>query len=44
MNVFIIFVKFLDWIVSIWMKLVRLIEEKGGLRFWKEAQLPKLNI
>ena len=35
MNVFIVFVKFLDWIVVIWVRLARLIEEKGGLRFWK---------
>ena len=35
MNVFIIFVKFLGWIVSIWVRLVRLIREKGALRFWK---------
>ena len=34
-NIFIVFVKFLGWIVAIWMKLVRLIEEKGDLRFWK---------
>ena len=32
MNVFIIFGKFLCWIVSIWMRLVRLIEEKDDLR------------
>ena len=37
MNVFIIFIKFLGWIVAIWMRLIRLIEEKGNLRFWKEA-------
>ena len=40
-NVFIIFVKFLDWIVAIWVKLVRLIEENRGLRFWKGVQLQK---
>ena len=28
-NVFIDFVKFLDLIVAIWMRLARLIEEKG---------------
>ena len=31
MNIFIIFVKFLDWIVAIWVKLVKLIGEKEGL-------------
>ena len=30
MNIFIIFVKFLDWIVAIWVKLVKLIGEKEG--------------
>ena len=30
MNIFIIFVKFLDWIVAIWVKLVKLIIEKEG--------------
>ena len=35
MNVFIVFVKFLDWIVAIWLRLAKLIKEKGGLRFWK---------
>ena len=35
MNAFIVFVKFFDWIVAIWAKLVRLIEEKKSLRFWK---------
>ena len=31
MNIFIVFVKFLDWIVAIWVRLVKLIEEKEGL-------------
>ena len=35
MNVFIIFVNFLGWIVSIWVRLVRLTREKEALRFWK---------
>ena len=35
MNIFIVFVKFLGCIVSIWMRLVRFIEEKRDLRFWK---------
>ena len=30
MNIFIIFVKFLSWIVAIWVKLARLIGEKRG--------------
>ena len=29
MNIFIVFVKFLDWIVTIWVRLARLIREKG---------------
>ena len=39
MNVFIIFVKFLGWIIAIWVKLTRLIGENGGLRLWKGAQM-----
>ena len=42
MNVFIIFVKFLDWIVAIWLRLAKLIKEKGGLRFWKEDPTIKM--
>ena len=42
MNVFIVFVKFLGWIVVIWMGLVRLIEEKGDLRFWKSGPTTKI--
>jgi len=34
-NAFIVFVKFLGWIVAIWVRLARLIEENGYLRFWK---------
>ena len=30
MNIFIVFVKLLGWIVAIWMRLARLIEEKGS--------------
>ena len=33
MNVFIIFIKFLDWIVAIWIKLARITEEKDSLGF-----------
>ena len=33
MNVFIVFIKFLGWIVAIWVKLVRLIEEKEAYGF-----------
>ena len=39
MNVFIIFVKFLGWIIAIWVRLTRLIGENGGLRLWKGAQM-----
>ena len=42
MNVFIVFVKFLDWIVAIWLRLAKLIKEKGGLRFWKEDPTIKM--
>ena len=42
MNVFIIFVKFLDWIVAIWVRLARFIEENGGLRFWKGGVTTKM--
>ena len=30
-----IFVKILGWIISIWVRLVRMIGKKGGQRFWK---------
>ena len=30
MNIFTVFVKFLDWIVAIWVRLVKLIGEKKG--------------
>ena len=30
MNIFTVFVKFLDWIVAIWVRLVKLIGEKEG--------------
>ena len=33
MNIFIVFVKFLGGIVAIWVRLIMLIVEKGGLRF-----------
>ena len=42
MNVFIGFVKFLGWIVAIWFKLVRLIGEKEGLRFWNGGPTTKI--
>ena len=41
MNVFIVFVKFLCWIVVIWVRLAMLIEEKGGLRFYKGGSTSK---
>ena len=44
MNDFIVFVKFLDWIVVIWVRLARLIEENEDLKFWRETQLQKSNI
>ena len=36
MNVFIVFVKFLSWIVAIWVKLVRLIRKKGAQGFERD--------
>ena len=42
MNIVIVFVKFLGWIVVIWMRLVRLIEEVGDLRFWKRGPTTKI--
>ena len=33
MKVFIVSVKFLGWIVAIWVRLTRLIRKKRGLRF-----------
>ena len=42
MNVFNVFVKFLDWIVVIWVRLAKLIGEKGRLRFWKESPITKI--
>ena len=41
-NIFIIFIKFLDWIVAIWVRLARFIEENGGLRFWKRGVTTKM--
>ena len=35
-NVFIVFVKFLSWIVAIWVKLVRLIRKKGAQGFERD--------
>ena len=32
---FIVFVKFFGWIVAMWVRLARFIEEKGGLQFRK---------
>ena len=32
----------MGWIVAIWVRLVRLIEEKGGLRFWKGGPIKKM--
>ena len=44
MNVFIVFVKFLGWIVAIWVKLAKLIEEKGPKVLKGGIQLQKWNI
>jgi len=41
-NDFIVFVKFLGWIVALWVRLVMLIEEKGDLRFWKRGPTTKI--
>ena len=42
MNVSSFIVKFLGWIVAVWVKLAKLIGEKGGLRFWKENPITKI--
>jgi len=42
LNVFIIFVKFFDWIVAIWMRLAQFIKEKGGLRFLEGGPTTKI--
>ena len=42
MNVFNVFVKFLDQIDTIQVRLAKLIEEKGRLRFWKESPITKI--
>ena len=44
MNIFIIFVNFLDWIVAIWVRLVKLIEEKEGLTVKMKHRIIKKNI
>jgi len=36
-NVFIVFIKFLGWVVAIWLSLASLIEENGDIKFWKGA-------
>ena len=41
MNIFIIFVKFLGWIIAIGMRLVKLIVEKGGLTTKMKKKLLK---
>ena len=41
MNVFIIFVKFLSWIITNWTRLARHIWEEEGIKFWKGTQLQK---
>ena len=35
MNVFIVFIKFLGWVVAIWVSLASLIEENGDIKFSK---------
>ena len=42
-NVFIVFVKFLSWIVAIWVKLVRLIRKKGAQGFERDNYKIKIN-
>ena len=32
----------MDWIVAIWVRLARFIEENGGLRFWKGGVTTKM--
>ena len=41
MNAFIVFVKFLGWIVANCTRLVRMIGEEEGLRFWKRGPTTK---
>ena len=43
MNVFNVFVKFLDWIVAIWVKLVKLIGEKKGPTIKMKYRMIKKN-
>ena len=44
MNVFIVFVKFLSWIVAIWVRLVKLIEEQEGLTVKMKHRMIKKKI
>ena len=39
---FIVFVKFFGWIVAMWVRLARFIEENGGLQFWKGGPITKM--
>ena len=39
--ILIVFVKFLGWIVAIWVRIVRLIREKGGLTTKIKYRIPK---
>ena len=32
----------MDWIAAIWLRVAKLIEEKGGLRFWKGGPTIKM--
>ena len=43
MNVFIVFVKFLSWIVAIWVKLVRMIRKKGAQGFERDNYKIKIS-
>ena len=42
MNIFIIFVKFLGWIVAIWVKLAKLIKENGGPKVLEGGSTTKI--
>ena len=44
MNIFIIFIKFLGKIVVIWVRLARLIGEKGGLTTKMKYRITKIYI
>ena len=42
MNVFIVFVKYLGWIIAIWVRLVKIIEENGGPKILEGGPITKM--